>query len=89
MHIYTTCYNMCTQRAPYNWSEELYHRHGSTFEEYLKVSVVPVLRVKHGSELLNELIVRWENHKVMIKWMKLFFTYLVSIAYTNDYACQL
>lgn len=22
------CYEMCTQRAPYNWSEQLYIRHG-------------------------------------------------------------
>ena len=28
MPIYTTCYNMCTQRSPYNWSEQLYQRHG-------------------------------------------------------------
>lgn len=76
MHIYTTCYNMCTQRAPYNWSEELYHRHGSTFEDYLRSAVMPVLREKRDIELLQELIVRWENHRVMIKWMRLFFVYL-------------
>ena len=23
-----TCYNMCTQRSPYSWSEQLYLRHG-------------------------------------------------------------
>jgi hypothetical protein len=28
VHTYTTCYNMCTQRTPYNWSEQLYSRHG-------------------------------------------------------------
>ena len=25
---YTACYNMCTQRSPFNWSEQLYERHG-------------------------------------------------------------
>jgi hypothetical protein len=24
----SVCYNMCTQKAPYNWSEQLYQRHG-------------------------------------------------------------
>lgn len=28
VNVYTTCYNMCTQRSPYNWSEQLYQRHG-------------------------------------------------------------
>ena len=23
VQTYTTCYNMCTQRSPYNWSEQL------------------------------------------------------------------
>lgn len=23
-----TLYKMCTQRSPYNWSEQLYQRHG-------------------------------------------------------------
>ena len=32
---YSTCYDMCTQRSPYNWSRELYQRHGETIENYL------------------------------------------------------
>lgn len=33
-YFYRICYNMCTQRSPYNWSEQLYTRHGevSSFE---------------------------------------------------------
>ena len=30
VQTYTTCYNMCTQKSPYNWSEQLYQRHGET-----------------------------------------------------------
>jgi len=26
MEIYTTCYTMCTQRPPNNWSEKLYKK---------------------------------------------------------------
>lgn len=37
---------MCTQRAPYNWSEQLYLRHNSTFNEYLTEYALPALTVR-------------------------------------------
>lgn len=79
VNIYTTCYDMCTQRAPYNWSSELYQRHGETIERYLTSNVLPALRDKTGQGgtiLLTELQNRWLNHQIMNKWLKKFFTYL-------------
>lgn len=79
VNIYTTCYDMCTQRAPYNWSSELYQRHGETIERYLTSNVLPALRDKTGQGgtiLLTELQNRWINHQIMNKWLKKFFTYL-------------
>ncbi|CAB9524032.1 Cullin-3 [Seminavis robusta] len=77
--IYTTCYDMCTQRSPYNWSRELYQRHGETIENYLTTHVLPALRDRTGQGgtiLLRELQLRWTNHQIMNKWLKKFFTYL-------------
>lgn len=77
--IYTTCYDMCTQRSPYNWSRDLYQRHGETIETYLTKTVLPALRGKTGQGgtiLLTELKHRWSNHQIMNKWLKKFFTYL-------------
>lgn len=74
--IYTICYNMCTQRVPYNWSTELYERHGKFFEEYLSAKVLPALQDKRDEFLLEELVSRWTRHKVMNKWMQKFFMYL-------------
>mmetsp|Transcript_49470 Transcript_49470/g.59897 ORF Transcript_49470/g.59897 Transcript_49470/m.59897 type:complete len:744 (-) Transcript_49470:240-2471(-) len=77
--IYTTCYDMCTQRSPYNWSRDLYQRHGETIENYLTSTVLPALREKTGQNgpiLLKELQSRWVNHQIMNKWLKKFFTYL-------------
>ncbi|GKY92196.1 hypothetical protein MPSEU_000190800 [Mayamaea pseudoterrestris] len=77
--IYTTCYDMCTQRSPFNWSRELYQRHGETIERYLTDTVLPGLRDKIGQGgpvLLQELQQRWINHQIMNKWLKKFFTYL-------------
>eukprot|EP00937_MAST-01D_sp_MAST-1D-sp2_P006022 g6022.t1 len=76
MQIYTTCYNMCTQRSPYNWSEQLYQRHGETIQKYLQETVLPALRDKHDEFLLRELRSRWNNHKIMNKWLRKFFMYL-------------
>jgi cullin 1 len=74
--IYTICYNMCTQRVPYNWSTELYERHGLFFEEYLSAKVLPALQDKRDEFLLEELVSRWTRHQVMNKWMQKFFMYL-------------
>mmetsp|Transcript_2386 Transcript_2386/g.4333 ORF Transcript_2386/g.4333 Transcript_2386/m.4333 type:complete len:744 (-) Transcript_2386:145-2376(-) len=79
VNIYTVCYDMCTQRSPYNWSRELYNRHGETIEQYLTSTVLPALREKTGQGgtiLLTELQARWTNHQIMNKWLKKFFTYL-------------
>lgn len=35
MTLYTTTYNMCTQKAPHEYSEELYQRYRKVFEDYL------------------------------------------------------
>jgi len=70
---------MCTQRSPYNWSRDLYNRHGETIERYLTSKVLPALREKTGQGgnfLLAELQLRWSNHQIMNKWLKKFFTYL-------------
>ena len=74
--IYTVCYNMCTQRSPYNWSEQLYQRHGDTIAYYLEHTVLPKLKGQHGEFLLQELARRGANHNIMNKWLKNFFMYL-------------
>jgi len=76
VEVYTRCYNMCTQRSPHNWSEQLYERHGDTIEEYLTARVLPVLQEKRDEYLLKEMVKRWKNHMVMDKWMRRFFMYL-------------
>ncbi|GLD93367.1 hypothetical protein PINS_up001959 [Pythium insidiosum] len=76
MPIYTTCYNMCTQRAPYNFSQQLYERHGLTFDSYLEAQVLPSLEKAPDELFLSGLVHRWQNHKLMNKWMSRFFMYL-------------
>ena len=40
---------------------------------YLSANVLPALRGKRDEELLEELVRRWGNQKLMNKWMKMFF----------------
>lgn len=83
MEIYNICYKMCTQRTPHNWSEDLYTKHKETFKSYLSTTVLSHLRGKTGLFLLQELCTRWDNHKLMNRWMYNFFQYLVSIIRNN------
>jgi cullin 1 len=34
------------------------------------------MKEKHGQFLLRELVQRWKNHKVMVRWLSRFFHYL-------------
>ncbi len=91
--LYTTVYNMCTQRAPNNWSEALYKKYGEALADYVQRNVVPVVnqrvaqRGEGGVDLLKEVLWRWENHKVYVKWMDRFFSYLDRLIFYTRFEC--
>ncbi|CAM6047545.1 unnamed protein product [Sphagnum compactum] len=74
--LYTTIYNMCTQKPPQDYSQQLYDRYRESFEDYINSMVLPALRVKHDEFMLRELVKRWDNHKIMVRWLSRFFNYL-------------
>lgn len=74
--LYTTIYNMCTQKPPQDYSQQLYDRYRESFEDYITTMVLPALREKHDEFMLRELVKRWENHKIMVRWLSRFFNYL-------------
>jgi cullin 1 len=76
MMFYTTIYDMCTQKPPQNYSQQLYDRYRESFEEYITSMVLPALREKHDEFMLRELVERWGNHKIMVRWLSRFFNYL-------------
>ncbi|GFY98735.1 cullin 1 [Actinidia rufa] len=76
MMLYTTIYNMCTQKPPHDYSQQLYEKYKEAFEEYINSMVLPSLREKHDEFMLRELVKRWANHKVMVRWLSRFFHYL-------------
>jgi cullin 1 len=76
MMLYTTIYNMCTQKPPYDYSWQLYDKYREVLDEYITSAVLPSLRNKHDEFLLLEFVKRWETHKVMVRWLSFFFNYL-------------
>ncbi|GJZ80517.1 cullin-1-like protein [Tanacetum coccineum] len=76
MNLYTKIYNMCTQKPPYNYSLPLYDKFKEVFDEYIRSVVLPSLREKHDEFMLEELVRRWANHKLMVRWLSRFFHYL-------------
>ncbi|XP_075486880.1 cullin-1-like [Primulina tabacum] len=76
MTLYTTIYNMCTQKPPHDYSQPLYEKYKEAFEVYITSTVLPSLREKHDEFMLRELVKRWSNHKIMVRWLSRFFYYL-------------
>lgn len=75
--IYTTVYNMCIQRPPRAFAEDLYLRVQNTLSQYLSQSTLPALRSGDGGEfMLRELGRRWSNHKLMVRWVTRTFSYV-------------
>ncbi|KAD6453837.1 hypothetical protein R6Q59_015626 [Mikania micrantha] len=76
MMLYVTIYRMCTQKPPHDYSQQLYDKYRESFEEYITSTVLPSLREKHDEFMLRELVRRWSNHKIMVRWLSRFFHHL-------------
>ncbi|KAL5701175.1 hypothetical protein ACHQM5_026540 [Ranunculus cassubicifolius] len=76
MSLYTTVYNMCTQKPPYDYTETLYEEYRGLITGYIQKTVFPSLKKKDGVFLLRELERKWLNHKVMVRWLSRFFEYI-------------
>ncbi|KAK2359005.1 cullin-1 [Trifolium repens] len=74
--LYTTVYDMCTQKPPRNYPRELYNMYKETCQEYIISKVLPSLREKNNDHLLRELLRRWSNYQVMTRRLSKFFCYL-------------
>jgi len=75
-NLYTTVYTMCTQKPPNNWSEQLYNNYCDAVKDYLSARILPRIKEKHDETMLKELTRRWENHKLMIRFLSHVFKYL-------------
>jgi cullin 1 len=67
---------MCTQKPPNNWSEQLYNYYCEAVKEYLSARILPRIKEKHDESMLRELVRRWENHKLLVRFLSHVFKYL-------------
>lgn len=77
MGTFTTIYNMTTQNAPHNYSEELYEWVRSFTFKYVARVVAPALQSAMDSgHFLTTLESEWQAFSHLAKWTKSFFAYL-------------
>ncbi|XP_035843441.1 cullin-1 isoform X3 [Helianthus annuus] len=76
MMFYQLVFNMCTQKPPHDYSQQLYDKYRESFEDYITSTVLPSLTEKHDEFMLREFVRRWSNHKVMALWLSRFFHYV-------------
>lgn len=79
MLLYTAIYDLCASKATEACAQMAYERYRECFADYVTSEVLPSLTTKletSGEFLLRELVQRWANHKVMIRWLSRFFQYL-------------
>ncbi|XP_019096794.1 PREDICTED: cullin-2-like [Camelina sativa] len=74
--LYSAVYNMCVQKIPKDFSKQLYDNYADVINAYNKETVLPYIRTKHGEYMLREFVLRWNNHKVLVRWLSRFFYYL-------------
>jgi cullin 1 len=81
--LYATVFTLCTSKvdtgkSSQNPTELLYERYKKCIQNYLQERVVPSLKQKQGEILLIEMVHRWRDHQLVIRWMQKLFSYLVS-----------
>ncbi|CAN6846089.1 unnamed protein product [Brassica oleracea var. botrytis] len=67
---------MCTQKPLHDHSQQLYEKYHEPFEEYIKSTVMHVVKEKHDEYMMQEPAKRWSNHKVIVRWLSRFCYYL-------------
>ncbi|AEE31948.1 Cullin family protein [Arabidopsis thaliana] len=76
INLYTIIYDMCLQQPPNDYSQELYNKYRGVVDHYNKETVLPSMRERHGEYMLRELVKRWANHKILVRWLSRFCFYL-------------
>eukprot|EP00257_Ricinus_communis_P015382 XP_015573284.1 cullin-1 isoform X2 [Ricinus communis] len=76
MLYYTVIYNLSVANPLGDYSKELYYKYKEIFEDHITSKVLPSLREKRDQDLLQELVNRWADYKIMTRWLSRFFHFL-------------
>lgn len=75
MQLYTIIYNLSTTQIE-SYPSELYKRYTECIQNYLNDRIVPKMIGLTEAQLLAEMNLRWQNHQIMVRYLKCFFQYL-------------
>ncbi|PIA61535.1 hypothetical protein AQUCO_00300810v1 [Aquilegia coerulea] len=75
MQYYTVVYELCSPQE-LEPSQKFYDKYKETFQDYITSKVLPSLRENKDEEFVREIVKRWSNHKIMVRWLSRFFHYL-------------
>ena len=70
MELYSLVYTMCTQKAPRNYSPEIYQEYDNILRDYCTQEILPVIQARVAQSddaFLAEFIKRWKNHKLLVR----------------------
>eukprot|EP01059_Diplonema_ambulator_P005428 TRINITY_DN1515_c0_g2_i2.p1 TRINITY_DN1515_c0_g2~~TRINITY_DN1515_c0_g2_i2.p1 ORF type:complete len:776 (+),score=305.97 TRINITY_DN1515_c0_g2_i2:39-2330(+) len=92
MQYYTKVYNLCTHSKNGTGDSPkvqitgiLYKRFGEVLTDYLKERRIST--AQSGEMLLKDVVQKWKNHKLIVKWMQRLFGYLDRY-YTKHNSCD-
>ncbi|MCL7032907.1 hypothetical protein MKW94_008505 [Papaver nudicaule] len=75
--IYSTVYTICQEKPTDDKCKVLYSRYENVYKNYLESKVLPAIQEKNDDvSMLQELVKRWANHKVMVTKLARYFNYL-------------
>jgi len=76
MDMYTLVYDLCLRQPVDEHQRRMYQLYNRVFADYTADVTLPSVEHKQHESLLRELVLRWSNHKVIIRWLSRFFDYL-------------
>ena len=76
MSTFIQVYNMCTQKPPHNYSDQLYERYKQTVEQIFKENVIPRLDGDPDTDLSAVVKDQLYRFRIFVRCMSALFSYL-------------
>ncbi|KAG5579960.1 hypothetical protein H5410_050587 [Solanum commersonii] len=70
-------------KPPNDYSQQLYENYRETFVEYINYTVLLALGERHNKFILREIVKRWANHKIMIRWLSRLYDEIVLMCFRD------
>jgi len=76
MTVFTLVYNMCVQKPPHNYSDQLYGRYMDTINQVFNQNVLPKTDSASKDDIHVVVNNQWSRFCIFVKWISAFFSYL-------------